>query len=467
MKIEDINTSNISNMNKKEIKHLLEKLYPIYPISQIDNLDIVLNTNMDIKHKKLILEFIEIYKERDEIIGHLEKEKNSSMYKEITKGFGEIRTKNIFKIFTGIEEYHLIGMDFLKEKNNLEFKIDNQLYYNIRITTMRKIKNKYFPHYFEGEKYVDFYYKRLIDNLPKIFINLETHGNLIIMYLFPSYKMIKIYYLLTIMFEEVYLVFRHIIVCKKFKNNIQHLKYITEIIQNDYNFSFTKDLPMNSIFDYLKYHIQYDLYFKNELIVKKNKKIYDLYWLSLYYLLKKLNINLLKKEIDQIDKIENKFNKDFFIKSYYLSQIFLKKKCQVLSIGFSNDIYQYKKHINPGMKLFILLDNFNIDKDKDLSDIHILNVHKQKKNIFDTLIQLSNHKNKFDYIFINMILDYNHMLYYSMFIHKLLKPNSYYIIKNAHFDEINQCVIQIEKTIKDFKMIKNLGNIVIFQYFVK
>ena len=455
---------NISNMNKEEVDHVLEKIYPIFQIPQIDNLDIVLNTKMNSKHDKVIDEFKEIYKERDEIIGYLEKNKNKnvSIYGEITKGFINLNIENLFKIFTGNEEYHYIGMDFFNEKSNSQLKIDNQLYYNIRITTIRT-KDKYLPYYFEGEKYVDFYYKRLLDNLPKIYINLETHGNLMIMYLFPSYKMIKIYYLLTIMFEEVYLLFRHIIVCKKFKNDIKHLKYITEIIQNEYKFSFTKDVPMDSIFDYLKYHIQYDLYFKYQLIIKKNKKMYRIHAPTISYLTKDMHIELPNIKEKEKTFLNLKIDKKSFLKNSYLSQLFLKKKTKVLSLGFSNDVYQYKKLLDPSIELCFLLNDLN--ESKNISDIEIIKINKD--DIFDSFIQLLNKKRMFDYIFINMILDYNDMLYYSMFIKKILINNGYFIIKNAHFNEINQCVIHIENTMKDFKKIMNLGNIVIFQYLVR
>ncbi len=459
MKISEIENSNISNMNKNEVNQMLEKIYPIYQIAQIENLEIVLNKKTDSKHEKIIEEFKKIYKERDEIIGHLEKEKNSSIYEEITSSMGgNIRSETLFKIFTNNEKFHYISLNLYKNEDNSKFIIDNHLYYNIKFSIKRQ-KNKYLPYYFEGDKYVDFYYKEFMNNLPKIYINLETNGNAIFHYAYPSYKMIQIYYFLNILFEEVYLLFRNIIVCKKFKNDIKHLKYITEIIQNNYEFSFTKDIQLDSIFAYLKYHIQYDLFFKYQLIIKKNKKMYNLYWLSLSNLLKELQIELPKKNEKKINKMKTILNID--IKHSYLNKILkIKNINEVLSIGFSNDIYEYKKQLNPKMKLLFILNELN--SKKEIKDVDILKTNQN--DIFNLLIQLSIQNKKFNYIFMNMILDFNQTLYYSMFVNKLLRPNGYFIIKNTHFDEINQCVIHIEKTLKYFKKKTNLGNIVIFEY---
>lgn len=190
--------------------------------------------------------------------------------------------------------------------------------------------------------------------------------------------------------------------------------------------------------------------------------MYNLYWLSLSNLLKELKIELPKNNEKKINKMKTKLNID--IKYSYLDQILeVKNINKVLSIGFADDIYEYYKQLNKKMELFILLNE--LDSKKDLKDVNILKTHKN--DIFDLLIQLSRQNRKFDYIFLNLLLDYNQTLYYSMFIHKLLKPNGYYIIKNTHFDEINQCVIHIEKTLKYFKKEKNLGNIVIFRFVAK
>ena len=463
MKESDLNIMNVSNMNKREVDYMLDKIYPIYQISQIDNLEVVLDTKMNLKHEMLIGEFREIYKERDEIIRNLEKNKNLSTYEQILKGFKDVKTENLFKTFTGDEKFHYININLFKNEEQSNFEIDNNLYHNIKFSSIRP-KNKYLPYYFEGEKYVDFYYKKLIDNFPRLFINLETDGNAIFHYVYPSYKMIKTYYLLTILFEEVYLLFRNIIICKKFKNDIKHLKYITEIIQNNYEFSFSKDVPMDSIFDYLKYHIQYDLYFKYQLIIKKNNKIYKLYNQTISHLTKEMHIEMVNnKKNDKISLINMKFNNKSFLKNSYLNQLFKTKKNQVLSIGFSNDIYQYKKLVDPKIKLCFLLNELNLNR--NIEDAEILKINKN--DIFDPLIQLFNKKKKFDHVFINIILDYNDMLYYTMIIKKILNKNGYLIIKNAHFNEINQFVIHIEKTMKDFKRTMNLGNIVIFKYFAE
>lgn len=138
-----------------------------------------------------------------------------------------------------------------------------------------------------------------------------------------------------------------------------------------------------------------------------------------------------------------------------------KKNIQVLSIGFTNDIYEYKTNILSKMSITYIVDEL---KKNNITGVEILKLNK--KNILDVLIELYNQKRKFNYVFINMILDYNNILYYSMFMDKLLEVNGYFIIKNAHFNEINKSIIHIEKTIKHFKIVMNLGNIIIFQYLV-
>jgi hypothetical protein len=462
MKIEEINTLNISNMDKKKVERMLEKIYPIYKIPKIENLDIVLNTKMDTKHEKVIDNFQKIYEERDEIIGNLEKEKNTSIYDEITSSMTKlIKASKILYIFTSKDTFHFIDLNFFKKGDIDTFKKENQLYNNILFGAVRP-KNKYLPYYFEGEKYVDFCYERIIDSLPKLFLYLNTNGNLMIYYLYPSYKIIKLYYLLNILFEEVYLIFRNIIVCKNFKNNIQHLKYITDIIQNQYTFSFSNDIVVLPIFNYLKCHIEFDLYFKNELIVKKNNKVYSLYWYILLFLLQKINISIDKKEFKMINKNigknENKVEK-ILLKNSYLLNLIKKNNVDILSVGFSNDIYELFKISKNKFKLTFIINN---KLDGKVEGIQIFKT--KNTDAMNVLIELFDKKRMFDYIFINTIFDYNNMIYYTMFISKILNKNGYFIINNAYFYEIDKSVIQIDKTIKHFKRINSPANIAVFQY---
>jgi hypothetical protein len=309
---------------KKSEKMILDKLliniYPIYKLKKIDDLKIEFNKKeLSITNNN---EFDIYFKKRDNIIKILEEEnKNKSLYEKIISVY-HLDRNSLFKIFTGYEDYHYIDFEENKiSKNNL-------LYKNILISTKRKV-DKFLPYYFNTKLYVDDCLKKQINILTSLYLNLEKDGNVIFYYCYPSYEYIKFYYLCNILFEEVYLLFRNIIVCKKFKNDIINLKYLTEIIQNNYQYTFSKKIDNKKIFDFLKMHIEYDLLIKKMLIINKNKDIYDLYWLNLYNALNVLGLNLLSSHNQkEVLKIEKKINYDELKnvqKENYLNNLFEKK----------------------------------------------------------------------------------------------------------------------------------------------
>ncbi len=456
------------NYSTNELKidnKMLEKIYPIYQIKAIKDLEINLKKdNLDNKNNNIINSFNKFYDERDNIIKKLEENKNLTLYQTIISG-ASLDPDILFKIFTNNSEY--FSLDYIKNDLNIH-KLNGQLYKNIKMTAIRD-KNKYLPYYFESQLYVDNCYKRIMDSLANLYLLLEQNGNVLIYYLYPSYNMIKLYYLCSILFEEVYLVFRNIIICKKFKNNIKYLKYITDIIQNDYEFNFSENINYEPIFDYLKYHIKYDLFFKYQLIVKKNKDIYNLYWYSLSNLIKELGYDVPKKDLIYFNKIKNiksMKKKNIFVSeydNYYLKKLFENiNSANILSIG-------YFKELNN-----ILKENYNIlyllnksEKDNKLTKKKLIIKSNysisNKLDKTDLLIELYNKKNIYDFVFLYNVYDYNYLIYYSLFMDKILNKNGYLIIINAHFDEINKSVLHIENTMKNYKKINSPANIAVFK----
>ncbi len=436
------------NMNK--INKMLEKIYPIYKIKKIEDLKIILKKDNDIK---IFNSFKKIYVERDNIITKLEENKNSRLYQTIISG-PSLEPNVLFKIFTNNEEY--LSLDYVKNDVNI-FKLNGKLNHNIKLTAIRE-KNKYLPYYFNSLLYVDFLYKKIIDYLPNLFLTLETNGNVLIYYLYPSYNMIKLYYLCSILFEEVYLIFRNAIICKKFKNNIHLLKYITDIIQNNYEFTFSENINFDPIFSYLKYHLKYDLFFKYQLIIKKRIEIYNIYWYSLSNLFREIGYNIPNKNISYIEKIKNKKKiKEFYYDNYFLKKMFNNiNSASILSIGYFEEIDNIKK---TNFKILYLLNK--LDKQNKINKGNYMISNKTDKT--ELLIDLYNKKNIFDYVFIYDKFDYNYIIYYFMFIDKILNKNGNIIIINAHFDEINKSILHIQKTIKNYKKINSPANIAIFK----
>ncbi len=422
----------MNNNLKKE----LEKLQYILKVDNINKEDIIINTqkNDDIIKKYFNNYFIK----RDDLLKKIKENKNSE--ESILKArdeTGKIKIYNsLFKIFTGKDTYKYINLDENNNSKNL-----NDLYYNFFFASdFSKISDLYN----KSELYVYDCYKKLINNLPELYLHLNKNGNSLFMYVYPSYDIINFILLCTLLFDEVYLLHRYMIFCRKFKNDIKKLKIITDIIQNNYKFE-VKNNKKNSekIFYYLKNHIIIDYEFKSKLILNKNKELYSYYFQGFIIFIQNIGLNsidFIKKDLKSIQKIIPKKNKiKTYDENYFIDLLNKNKVKNILSIGIID----------------INIDNINKK---------IIKIDNKKINMIINLNKLFENKYKFDCIFLNNINNFNDLLFYAIFLEKLLSKNSLLIINNAHFEEINKCIIHIEETMENYKKIDSPANYAIFKF---
>ncbi len=421
-------------MNNNLIKKLEEVQY-ILKIENIKDEDILINSG---KNEKNIEEYFKNYFiKRDELLKTIKKNKNSQ--ESILKLRNETRKidiyNSLFKIFTNNENYNII--DF--SKNNEQKNIYENILSKEDTTKISNLYNK-------SELYVYDNYKKLMENIPLVYLNLKNNGNIIFLFVHPSYEIIKFIYLCSLLFEEVYIIHKYLILCKNFKNDIKYLKTITNINQNDNKFNLSEKVKLDKIFKYLKIHLELDYNFKYELIIKKNKELYLEYFKTYLDFIKNLGLNTIlyiKKKLKPIEKLINDKQKKK-IKTY--DDLFIK-----------NLLNKYK------IKNILIIGDYNIDinnsiKNKQRDIIKI----KKEEDVQSKLNKLLFNKNMFDLIFLDNINDFNNLLFYSIFSKKLLNKNKLLIINNAHFNEINKCIIHINNTIKTYKKINAPSNYAIF-----
>ncbi len=438
-------------MNKNLLKELGEVQY-LLKIDNINEEDIIINngkndvlrTHLSSQKDDSKIEkyFFESFKKRDDLLKKIKENKNSQ--EGILKARNTTRKINIynslFKIFTNKDNYDLIDID--KNNNLIKNKLTNIQYENLLLKQdLTKISNLYN----KSELYINDCYKKLMNNLPELYLHLQEKGNVIFIYVNPSYDIIKFILLCTILFEEVYLIHRYMIFCKKFKNDIKYLKMITDINQNNYKFNLSEKIKLDKIFEYLKIHIELDYNFKYELVIKRNKDLYSQYFQNYLNFINQLGLNTIndvKKNIKKIKKLVKDKEVQKEITTYdekYLIKLLNKYKVQkILFIGDD-----FKKILNQNNNQTNILDITTLNKEDDIMI---------KLNTF--LAQ----KLKFDAIYLENINNFNDLLFYIMFSEKLLNKDKLLIINNAHFNDINKCMEHVNNTLESYKKISGPSN---------
>ncbi len=428
-------------MNKNLIKELGEVQY-LLKIDNINEEDIIINNGKnDTKIEKY---FMETFKKRDDLLKKIKENKNSQ--EGILKARNTTRKikiyNSLFKIFTNKDNYDLIDID--KNNNFIKNKLSNIQYENLLIKPdLTKISNLY------NKSELNIYdcYKKLMNNLPELYLHLKENGNVIFIYVNPSYDALKFIFLCSILFEEVYLIHRYMIFCKNFKNDIKHLKIITDINQNDYKFYLSEKIKLDKIFEYLKIHIKLDYNFKYELVVKRKKDLYSQYFYNYLNFINQLGLDTIhniKKNIKRIEKlVKNKEKKNLEEITTYDEKYLIKllNKYKVQKILFIGD--DFKKILNQNNNQTNILDITTLNKEDDVMI---------KLNTF--LAQ----KLKFDTIYLENINDFNDLLFYIMFSEKLLNKDKLLIINNAHFNDINKCMEHVNNTLESYKKIDGPAN---------
>ena len=324
-----------------------------------------------------------------------------------------------------------------------------------------------------------------------IYKTLQTNGNLLIPSQLFFSKLIDIIYLGTLLFNEVYIVNKSNVLLKGFKNDIQYIDLLKNIIKNNYHFKIDNKKNEKEVIHYFQQQSEIDLYFKEKFIINNKYQLYLYYkYISyikyLYYF--EIEEDVKKKFYHDLTQIYKKINKTIHYKKddkYIQTQI--------------SQIYQHNYHI-----LLHLIQKYKLKQClqlcgttnllsniiNDISNIHLISIQPKEKKTNQKLTKIMNpmmiskkvkkhdimyvsplhgyhtlyqNQKKFDFIFINDKYDYDFILFYFVYSDKLLNKNGFIIINNSHFNEVSQCVKHIELHFKNYKKIGFHSTITIFK----
>ena len=467
-----------------EIQKIISNIQNILLIKKYDDLKVVLEK--DNINKNEIKKYANKRNKLLNLIKDSEKEKNIFFKsREKFKNLDSELEKSLFDVFTDDENFYKLYLDI----NNNSIK-DKNIYKNIVFgkKNWTKLIYKYDSTYNQSNNEIN----EKIKNLPELYLKMETNGNLLIYFYYPTPSLKLFLYLLTILFNEVYLIGRNIIFCKKFKNLINDLKTITEIIQNNYIYKFNKKIDYKYIDDYFKPLLEYDIYVKNLLLYHNNKELYLSNELNIINFIKSLRLNKsdkIKKIVEEkikdinnysrkgdIKKVDVKLLKntiekeDTYNNNFLLNNIIDNDFKDLTLIGENNYLYNYVLN-NKKINLTIIknetskLNNFNKIlgiKDKKSKNIKII----KNNNSENILTKYFCDKKEIECIIINDIFEnntFNTLLLLVLLVEKILIKNGLIFIFNTQFNEINKCINHIENSVKSLKKINNTGNVIIFK----
>ena len=413
-------------------------------------------------------------------------EKTRDILYQISRPLWNYSDSIIFHSFTNDERHKKIYTN-PNEKNIIsifEKMTDKKKYKNIIYIFDNNLISTNSIHYY-NHKYIS-----VIMSFLFIYKTLQTNGNLLIPSQLFFSKLIDIIYLGTLLFNEVYIVNKSNVLLKGFKNEIQYIDLLKNIIKNNYHFKIDNKKNEKEVIQYFQQQSEIDLYFKEKFIINNKYQLYLYYkYISyvkyLYYF--EIEEDVKKKFYHDLTQIYKKINKTIHYKKddkYIQTQI--------------SQIYQHNYHI-----LLHLIQKYKLKQClqlcgttnllsniiNDISNIHLTSIQPKEKKTNKKLIKIMNpviskkikkhdimyvsplhgyhtlyqNQKKFDFIFINDKYDYDFILFYFVYSDKLLNKNGFIVINNSHFNEVSQCVKHIELHFKNYKKIGFHSTMTIFK----
>jgi hypothetical protein len=424
--------------------------------------------------------FDSLYKQRDEVTKKIE---DAGLMDEFKKSRSLYDNKYIFYVFSSNYNYELINLSFDNESLNNK-KDDNKTFINIKLNIEKCHLSK---EYLKIKNYGLIFYKKYIKYLIKLFEILEKNGNILFVIPYPSKEWIYFMYLLTFFFDDVYLVNRWGIFGKKFKKNMEKIKIIIDIIQNNYVFKCKNMINYTVLINYLKKHTLLDIYLKN-ILIKDKLKFHKMKYLTSLLDIKELGYNFSVENSTKIkhiihtvikaDSINILKNKESFGKVLIQTpdmQIIHKMIKQNdykngIEIGFMYGLKSMSILQNDYINLISIASTEMIDKNtiKLIHKMRIQNNLNNHHNIYQeskyiVLSKLSESKKKFDFIIINDKNLFDDVLFNFTFANQLLVEGGIIIIMNAQFNPVQLCIQYIEKNILFYKKIENTATMTVFK----
>ncbi len=365
----------------------------------------------------------------------------------------EVKEKDIQNIFT-----------FFKKKGK---KYSSVTYYYFD-ENVYKNSSKYY-----NQKYITY-----VQSLLMIYNNLQKGGTLILSLQWLVSKFIDILYLSTLLFEEVYLVGRGILVCKNFKEDITYINTLLNIIKNNCHFSIENKKNEKEIIQNIKKKIIIDLYFKKKLIENDNKILYLTY---MYYNYLKYSYNF----VNQREKIKE-YQKNLTNQFTSIIKLYENKK-EVYNINNENQVlyifnedYKILNNLIKENKLLKCLEvgcivNYLSKIVYEKEDIYLTTIQPNKNKInhkrhiilnktpLECYNQFFEKKEKFDFIFLNDKYNFDFVLFFFIYSDKILEKDGFIVINNSHLNSVSYCVKYIELNFKSYKKIGFHPTLTIFK----
>ena len=422
---------------EKDVIHKVLKVDNFFKIPYDPNMKIEFTENMeDEPFQKELKERIQLIKDIDTL------EDKNDIYKTFRKiDIIKYWANLIFNNFTNNSKYEYISIEDIKNNKKIE-EVDN-IYYGLVEHSYDKEKNM------KNKKY---FINLIIQSILYSYQNLKKNGSCVFLISIPNIFMINILYFLTFIFEDVFIIDKFLVFCKKFKKNNEYINNIHNIEKNDYIFQIKPKLKFDKFIKYLKDLIKIDYYYKKKLVYENKYKLYIYYkFVCKIYIYdtinysSSINSNIFKNEL-----------KDIFTKLYLTtdSDIFQYKDNNIYINEFKNinyikdklkiiDQLSYeKKFINIFIKKHHIHKCLNIGNEYfSQNNIQIYDIHINKNIIFKDLNTL------YDCIIINTIKNINQIYINIQKNDKILKKNGYIIIINTH-------LFKIEKYLKIFEQSK-------------
>lgn len=417
--------------------------------------------------------FDSLHKQRDEVSKQIEE---AGLTDEIQKSRKIYSNDKIFYVFTNKYDYEIINSNdnINYDKNNF-FNVQIGYKNKTNIVEKKNIKNDC------NNSYISY-----INILSKLYQILDENGNILFIMNYPSNKYIYFIYLLSLLFEEVYILDRWGIFAKKFKKKMEFIKQIIQIKNNNYDFQCINMKKYKELILFLKKHMVLDIFIRNILLKDKNQ----FHKLRNFFVIlerKETGFNLTPEHINEIKNIIHFFLKTNLNNKESIRKVFI----QTPDINILEKIIdknQYKKGLEIGfiygLKSISLLENRDINLKSIVTEdivsknvIKIMNkmIIKNKKNDLNSyhriykeskyivLSEFLEKKEKFNFIIIQDKNLFDDVLFNFTFGNQLLEENGIIVIMNAQFNPVQLCIQYIEKNMLFYEKIESTATMVIFK----
>lgn len=332
-------------MNKieKNIIHKVLKVKNIFKMPENENMKITFEkTYQEEPFQKELDQRVQLLKDIDK---NNKKEKINKVLNLMQSLYGF--EKYLFKIFTDNEEYKLITTNDIfinKKKEQKKINYEN-IYYGFEL---KKNSSFYKNQKNNIKKYQNLNVFYIISSILYSYNYLNKNGSCLYKISIPDIHIINTLYYLNFIFEEVYIIDKFIVFCRKFKKDINQIENIKNIIKNNYEFIIKYKKNEKKLINYLQNIIKLNTFYKKKLIFNHSYKLYIFYtYISIFY-----SIYNSKNYLNKKNYSKNIIKKN--LKSLFINKIY---KLKNNNLNFLNINLENKIIINNNLYINEIINN--------------------------------------------------------------------------------------------------------------